>query len=147
MNCEWVRDSNGDYLEGIPQTHGGWFSAAADIIPVSSSTGPRQELSVAYNSYANRFTMMMLNLIGNQIELWQSPSIIGPWTRVSGAADDKLPTGTPVGVYAPYMSEAHAKGAGRENYFLLSEWFDVYNVGVWRFLANRATVSNCTLTP
>jgi len=36
-------------------------------------------------------------------------------------------------------------GAGSDVYYMLSEWYPVYNVGEWHFTVNRNT--SCSLTP
>lgn len=121
---------------------------APDIIPASRNARP--ELSVAYDSYAGRFIMLIHNDVDlytdpgfNTFEMWQAPAVTGPWTQVVPAGP-KLPT--LANLYGPYMSEHTMRNGGQDIYFAMSEWDVVlqpYNVGLWKMSLTRNTIPSC----
>ena len=132
----WEQDTDGDMLESLPAT----YDASADLI--SPSRHPRGELSVAYNSYANRFTMMFLNTSSANVELWQSPGVTGPWTAVSTGSALPNSVNAPGG-YAPLMDEIYMTDRGHGVYFLYSQWTPIYNVAQWQVAVERNTATWC----
>jgi hypothetical protein len=147
----WIADTQGNYAPAIPRDQGGLFGAEADI--VWSQALPRSEISVAYDSYANVWIMMILDMNDAGIRLLASSAITGPWVEVpfdtfalpNPALLPAPPPPHPPGVYAPFTSDHLMLGAGTDVYYLLSEWYPVYNVGEWHFTVNRNT--SCSLTP
>lgn len=123
-------------------------SPAPDLI--SGTRNPRPELSVAYDSFAGRFIMLIHNDADlysdpgfNTFELWQASAVTGPWTQVVGATA-KLPS--IANLYGPYMSEHTMRGGGQDIYMSMSEWDVVlqpYNVGLWKMSLTRATTTGC----
>lgn len=124
---EWKNDDNGDAAE---------LKHAVSVLPAGHE-GLRGEISVVWNSYANRFMMMGLNEVLGQIQLFQSPTITGPWSIVDRASTPNA------GWYAPMLSEHYMGNAGKDLYFLLSNTY-VYNVGLFKAsIDNRNTMINC----
>jgi hypothetical protein len=133
------------------------FGAAADIIPASANPGP--EFSVAFDAYANRYILLFeTNRWSNTeaVELWQSSSLTGPWSKVTNGAT-RLPRAATSGgtwspynfFYGPYMSEQLMQGGGQSIYYQMSEWnglpgFRPYNTGLWTFNVNRTATPGCT---
>ena len=106
-------------------------SAAIALIEESPTYAPRSELSIAWNPAAQVWMMMVVNWYSaatppNQVELWQAPSVIGPWQKVD--ADAELPDGQHVLQYGPMISEHLLADDGLEVPYLLSQLFPVYNV-------------------
>jgi hypothetical protein len=139
----WVRDTDGDGSEAAP-------SATVAIIPATPGVGMRAEMSVAWNSYANRFILAGLRGLSDgtaQLELWISPAparnaewpsgyLTGQWQRVAYSAASDW--------YAPMMSETYLMNGGKDVYFLLSKFTNMYNVGLFKYAINRGTaMSNC----
>jgi hypothetical protein len=147
----WVTDTQGNYAPAIPADEGGMFGSQADLVP--ASTLPRSEMSVAYDSYAGVWIMMFLNQVDEGIRLYTSSSITGPWGEVwldtyslpNASLLPSPPPPPPPGAYGPFTSDHLLLGAGSDVYYMLSEWFPVYNVGEWHFTVNRNT--SCSLTP
>lgn len=122
---------------------------APDLIPASRNARP--EMSVAYDSYAGRFVMLIHNDTDlftdpgfNNFELWQAPAVTGPWTQVVGATA-KLPS--LANLYGAYMSEHTMRSGGQDIYFAMSEWdvtgLQPYNVGLWKASLSRNTITGC----
>lgn len=132
----WVQDTNGDMVESLPGTYG----STADLI--SPTRHPRGELTVAYNSYANRLTMLFLNTSTGTVELWQSSNLTGPWTAVSTGSALPNPNNAPFG-YAPLMDELYMTDRGRDVHFVYSQWEPIYNVAQWKFTVTRSTLNSC----
>jgi hypothetical protein len=155
----WVQDVNADMLEAVPQAQGGLWGSSADLISATVATQPRSEISVAFDSYANRFVMMLTNVARAQVELWQAPAVTGPWSWV--AVNGQLPNyngftfdGSGAIVYSPFTSDQVLSNGGGDVYFLLSELSagnnqpppsNLYNVGLWHYAVTRAITPFCPL--
>lgn len=102
------------YWDGI-----GWHGQEAAAVPVAS--GPAGEVSVAYNSYYNRWLMVSLDADRYALVLRDAAELTGPWsapTILATAADYP-------GLYGGYIDPVHNKG--KDLYFTLSQW-QPYNV-------------------
>ena len=148
----WKKDANNP----LAPSEGSYFGSAADIIPASANAGP--EFSVAYDAYANRWIMLLVRdrwTNTTAVELWQSASVTGPWSKVTTGSNN-LPNASTAGgqwspynfFYGPYTSEHIMRNGGQSVYFQLSEWngipsFRPYNVGLWTFDITRATTPSC----
>jgi hypothetical protein len=139
----------------------GSLGPAADIIKPNVNAGP--EFSVFWDAYADRYLMLLVAnraTPSQQTQLWQSRQVTGPWAQVTSGASALPSTSTPGGVsppydffYGPYSSEHINRGGGRNIYFQLSEWdnlfpnllsHDPYNVGLWGFDITRTATDKCT---
>ncbi|MBN1652617.1 MAG: DUF4185 domain-containing protein [Deltaproteobacteria bacterium] len=134
-NPVWLRDTLGN---------GEMAYYATNIIP--NSPGLRAEMSVTWNSYANRFMLGGLRWTngggdGVTLELWQASAITGPWTRIT-SADTYAP-----GYYAPMGSESFLMNGGKDVYFLLSTWnttdYSNYNVALYKYSISRSALNYC----
>ena len=127
--------------------------SAADLVPGTTTQSTRPEISVAYNPYVGRFTMMVQNdrdAFTNEpqerFQLWQSEAIEGPWTLVN-TGDDLVMAST---LYGPYMSEQTMVDGGRDVYFALSDWNlqplalgQPYVAGLWSMSLTRDVLPGC----
>lgn len=126
-------------------------SKAVDLIPSTDQHSPRSETSVVYNPAAGVYMMMLVNWypapivpVANQVELWQAPSVTGPWKQVD--ADAQLPNGSAVLTYGPMMSEHLLIDGGLEVPVLLSQMYPVYNVHLWSYrirVAQGTAAADC----
>lgn len=126
---------------------------AADLLPGSAQQSTRPEFSVAYNAYAGRWLMLVLNdatPLQNQpqteFQLWQAEKPEGPWARVD--TGDKLVLGS--GLYGPYTSDLLQTDGGRRVWFTLSDWNVLpaplgqpYVVGLWSLQLERKLKPGC----
>jgi hypothetical protein len=126
---------------------------AADLIPGSATQSTRPEISVAFNPFVGRFTMMVQNdpepfknPANRPFQLWQAEALEGPWTMAS-AGNDLVLAST---LYGPYMSEQTFADGGRKVYFLLSDWNllplalgQPYVVGMWSLELERNVEPGC----
>lgn len=134
----WVRDENGDMAESLT----GAFGDGANIVP--ASVAPRAEISVTFNSYANRYQLLLQNTSaeGNgRFELWQSSTLLSGWSRVAGSETALAPNSR--ARYAPMMHELYLGEAGRTVPFLFSQFDPIYNVGLWKFTVNTPQRASC----
>jgi hypothetical protein len=143
----WVQDSDGNYSEAIPAPAGA-FGTAANIIPASATQVNYSEISVAFDSYANKFILMLQNIAPaggttSQIEVWTSSAITGSWSKLNANAQLPRTTVAAGAVYAPMTSDQLLVGAGQDVYYMLSQWDCVYNTGLWHFTVNRTTTGAC----
>jgi len=149
----WERDANRD----LQESKRAFYPDSADIVPASANARP--EFSVTFDSYVNRWIMLLsTNTVPGQTpvtQLWQSPApqspdgtvtIEGTWSKVTQNA---LPTAaTFPGLYGAYTNEHIMGGGGRDVPFVLSQWSfftQPYNVALWRASLNRATISGCPI--
>jgi len=126
---------------------------AADLVPGSAQQNNRPELSVAYNPYVGRFTMLLQNdatpfkdEAQTSFELWESASLEGPWQRADSGEHLVLPPH----LYGPYMSEQTLSDGGRDVFFALSDWNlqplalgQPYVVGLWSARLERKLHRGC----
>ncbi len=112
-------------------------SSAAYVVDPSHHV---RELSIAYDSYANRYIMMFMHANGydSYIELLQSPSLTGPWTLVTNQLPFRL------GNYAPMVHDRMLGAQGATLTYLMSEMsMATYNVGQYLGSISRSTKPYC----
>lgn len=125
---------------------------AADLLPGTAMQATRPELSVAYNAYVDRFTMLVqndatpfVNEAQTHYQLWEAQKLEGPWQRVDTGEHLVLRAGT----YGAYMSDHTLVEGGRDVYFALSEWDllplvgQPYVVGLWSMRLERKLRPGC----
>ena len=127
--------------------------AAFNLIPGGAQQNNRPELSVAYNPYVGRFTMMLQNdatpfedEAQTYLEQWEAEAIEGPWTRADTADALVLPPHQ----YGPYLSEQTLSQGGRDVHFALSDWNllplslgQPYVVALWHMALERHIRPGC----
>jgi hypothetical protein len=126
---------------------------AFDLIPGSAKQNTRPELSVAYNPYVGRYTLMLQNdatpfddEAETYLELWEAEAIEGPWKR----ADTGDALVLPPHQYGPYLSEQTLSQGGRDVHFALSDWNlqpltlgQPYVVALWNMTLDRRVRPGC----
>jgi hypothetical protein len=127
--------------------------SAADLVPGTSTQSSRPELSIAYNPYVGRYTMLVQNdrnAFKNDtpanFQLWEAKAIEGPWTLTSTGENLSMAST----LYGAYMSEQTLVDAGHEVYFALSDWNlqplalgQPYVVGLWSMSVTRNVQPGC----
>jgi hypothetical protein len=102
-------------------------SAASQVVPA-----PVGELSVLWNGYLGRWTMMYL--MGANIVIREAPRLTGPWSDPKTVV---YASAYP-GLYAPYMHPWLVENDGETIYFTMSEW-GTYGVSLMKVrLVRRA---------
>jgi len=107
----------------------------AAAAPLSGIAAHARELSVAFNSYANRY-MMLVTDTTNGMRMYQSEALEGPWSFVA-----TLPY--VIGNYAALTHDRFQADQGKNFGYYMSQWFPAYNVGNWWATITRNTYSNC----
>jgi hypothetical protein len=137
-----------------------WVTSETDADELIISGGPIlsnvRELSVAYDSYANRFLLMFLHAnsqlnghgavtcdpTNTYLEIYTSPTLNGRWTAAAtGGAGSGNPLPNVCSMYAPLIHDRNLE-FGNRVYFLLSEAIP-YQVGLWSFDMITRARGNC----
>jgi len=127
---------------------------AFNLIPGGERQHNRPELSVAYNPYVGRFTLMLQNdatpfndEAQTYLEQWEAETIEGPWKRAETGDALVLPPHQ----YGPYLSEQTLSQGGRDVHFALSDWNllplslgQPYVVALWNMTLERHVRAGCT---
>jgi hypothetical protein len=125
--------SSYEYWDGLSSTwkpNDEW--AATPLVGIAQHA---RELSVSFNSYANRY-MMLVTDTSNGMRIYQSETLQGPWSVV----------GTLPGVFSGYAALTHDRfqsDQGKNFGYFMSQ-FIPYNVGDWWATVTRNKLSNCT---
>ena len=98
----------------------GWSANQADARPVA--IGVAGELSVAYNSYFERFIMTYLNEHRHAIVMRDAPTPVGPWSGEKILVPGDF---TGLGQYGAFIHPLSNNGP--ELYFIMSTWYPDYN--------------------
>lgn len=113
-----------------------------------------RELSLSYNSYANRFVLMYLRAGQPYFEqtwlaMYQATALTGPWTSVAsggpwGTSSNPLPW--VLTMYGPFMHDRNNAYQGQHMIFSLSENYlpnEPYNVATWIAYVTRGVKQGC----
>jgi hypothetical protein len=91
-----------------------WSASESDAVTVVPA--PVGELSMMWNGFLKRWTMMYL--MGPNIVIRESPTLLGPWSApITVVRASAYP-----GLYAPYMHPWLVENDGETIYFTMSEW-------------------------
>lgn len=102
------------YYAGVVDGEEVWSETEEDAILVVP--GPVGELSVMWNDFLKRWTMMYLH--NANIVIREAPTLMGPWSSPITVVYAFLYPG----LYAPYMHPWYVENGGETIYFTMSEW-------------------------
>lgn len=120
---EMIQRASYRYYAGVSNGEPVWSSAEEDAALVVPA--PAGELSVMWNDYLKRWTMMYQ--MGSNIIIREAPALTGPWS----AAKTVVYSLFYPGLYAPFMHPWLTENGGETVYFTMSEW-GPYNVSLMK---------------
>jgi hypothetical protein len=107
-----------------------------------------RELSVAYNSYANRFMLMFLHANGfddTYLEILQAEKLTSSWSTVITGPPSEGGLAFSLGSYAPLVHDRFLYNSGNWfNYLVSYHPEGPYNVALWQASIARNSFSPCS---